>query len=368
MKYTPSPPAYTFDGETWEWNGNTKVWTKLTPGGSPPPARYLHAMVSYVRAGVDKILLVGGAGSIVGTDTTWEWDGGTASWTRFTPATTPSVRGSPGLAWDPDRRLVVMYGGYDYSAVAAPYDRNDLWTWDGATWSPVTVASAPPLRTSGLAFVYDVARRKLLLWGGRDSAFTPMADIWEWDATTGGWADRTPSRGFFPARESVAAYYDPVRGAPTMFAGAGNFWEALKQDAWEWQPGPTARSAFVWTVPWSAAGERTATFVDVEVIASAAGTASDTLYPASVVPGASILAWDHLSGKWLTLSSNAAPASPAPLEYPTADPLTVARILPGTALSATIAVAPKAFNQKGAALTTVKLDYLELAVRYRRTP
>jgi hypothetical protein len=369
MKYTPSPPAYTFDGETWEWNGNTRVWTKLAPATSPG-ARYLQAMVGYVRGGVNKILMVGGAGSLVGTDTTWEWDGAAGgSWSNRTPGTGPSVRGSPGLAWDADRGLVVMYGGYDYSAVSAPWDKNDLWTWNGSAWSPVTVASAPPLRTNAFGFVHDLARRKLLLWGGMDrSSYNPLADVWEWDAATGGWTERTPSRGVVPARESLAAYYDPVRGAPTMFGGGGNFWEPVKRDTWEWLPGVAARSAFVWTVPWSATGERRAAFVDVEVLASAAGTASDTAYPANVAAGASLLAWDHLSGSWLTLASNSASTSPASLDYPTADPVTVARIVPGTALSATLAVAPAAFNRKGTVLASVKLDYLELAVRYRRTP
>jgi hypothetical protein len=262
-----------------------------------------------------------------------------------------------------------MYGGYDYSAVSAPWDKNDLWTWNGSAWSPVTVASAPPLRTNAFGFVHDLARRKLLLWGGMDrSSYNPLADVWEWDAATGGWTERTPSRGVVPARESLAAYYDPVRGAPTMFGGGGNFWEPVKRDTWEWLPGVAARSAFVWTVPWSATGERRAAFVDVEVLASAAGTASDTAYPANVAAGASLLAWDHLSGSWLTLASNSASTSPASLDYPTADPVTVARIVPGTALSATLAVAPAAFNRKGTTLASVKLDYLELAVRYRRTP
>jgi hypothetical protein len=368
-KYTPSPPAYVFDGETWEWNGNARAWTKLAPSGAPG-ARSQHAMVSYVRGGANKLLLVGGAGSSIGSDTTWEWDGtGSGSWTNRTPAAGPTVRGSPGLAWDPDRGLVAMFGGYDFNATAAPYDRNDLWTWDGAGWTSVTVQAAPPRRTNAFGFVYDVARRKLLLWGGDDrGTYNPLADVWEWDATTGAWADRTPSRGVVPGRESLAAYYDPVRGAATMFGGGRNFWESAAQDAWEWLPGVASRSAFVWTVPWSATGERHATLVDVEIVASAAGRGNDAAYPANPAPGAALLAWDHLSGSWLALASNGAQTAPASLSYATADPTTVARILPGTALSATLAVTPLALNRKGTALTTVTLDSLELAVRYRRTP
>lgn len=372
VKYTPGPPASSaFDAETWEWNGS--AWTKLAPITlpAPPSARAYQAMVGYVRGGVNKILMVGGAGSVVGTDTTWEWDGAAVSWTNRTPATGPTVRGNPGLAWDSDRQLVAMYGGYDYTLMAPPYDDNDLWTWNGGTlsWTQVPVASPPPRRTNPFGFVYDLARRKLLLWGGMDrNTSNAMADVWEWDATAGTWASRTPSGGVFPARESFAATYDPVRGAPTMFGGGGNFWEAFKQDAWEWQPGVLARSAYVWTVPWSASGERSASFLGLDVTASAGGMGSNLSYPAAAVAGASVLGWDHLAGSWSTLAFNGAGVTPAALTYSTADPVSVSRFIPGTALSATFAVAPAALNRKGTALSQVTLDYLEVAVTYRRMP
>ena len=368
-KFTP-PSSSNFDAETWEWNGT--VWAKRTPATSPS-ARAYQALVTYVRGGVNKILMVGGAGAIVPTDTTWEWDGaanaGAGNWTNLTPGTGPSARGNPGLAWDGDRGLVAMYGGYDYGATSAPYQKNDLWTWNGAAWSKATVASAPPLRTNPFGFVYDASRRKLFLWGGMDpSTYNALPDSWEWDATAGTWASRTPSIGAIPARESFAAYWDPVRQMPTMFGGGGNFWEAMKQDAWEWQPGVQARSAFVWSVPWSASGEKGATFLGVDATASAAGMASDPSYPANPSPGAALLGWDHLGGSWRFLAQNAAGVTPGSFTYSTVDPTSVARILPGPALSAFVAVVPAAFNQKGTTLSEATLDYVEFAVTYRRTP
>ena len=256
--------------------------------------------------------------------------------------------------------------------MSPPYEKSDLWTWNGATltWTLVTPASPAPARTNAFGFVYDPARRKLVLWGGMEpNTYNPMADVWEWDATGAGtWNERTPSAGALPARESFAAYYDPVRGAPTMFGGGGNFWDAYKQDIWEWLPGTQARSAFVWTVPWTASGERSATFLALDVTASAAARGSDTAYPPSPVSGAALLGWDHLRGSWSALAFNSAGLTPATVGYTTADPVSVARILPSPSLSATIAVAPAALNQKGTALSRVALDYLELGVTYRRVP
>lgn len=365
IKVTP-PSTSGFDAETWEWNGT--AWGKRTPATSPP-ARAYQSLVTYARGGVNKILMVGGAGSMVGTDTTWEWDGaanaGAGNWTNLTPATGPSVRGNPGLAFDADRGLVAMYGGYDYGATSPPYQKNDLWTWDGAAWSSVSVPAAPPLRTNPFGFVYDSSRRKLFLWGGMDpSTYNALPDAWEWDATAGAWTSRTPSVGAIPARESFAAYWDPIRRMPTMFGGGGNFWEAMKQDAWEWQPGVQARSAFVWSVPWSASGEKSATFLGVDATASAAGMA----YAATPSPGATLLGWDHLGGSWRPLAQNAAGVAPASFTYSTVDPTSLARILPGPALSAFVAIAPAGFNQEGTTLSAATLDYVELAVTYRRTP
>jgi Galactose oxidase, central domain len=371
-RYTPGPPAsYNPDAETWEWNGVTGTWTKLTPATSPS-ARASQAMVTYVRGGVGKILMFGGVGSSfpAGNDTTWEWDGAIGNWSNptFSSGGIPDTRFNPGLAWDSDRQRVMMYGGYD-ALFGAPYNRNDLWEWSGTAWTTYTIANPPPLRTASFGFVYDLARRKLVLWGGEDpTSYNAMGDIWEWDATTTTWANRTPSSGVLPARYSLGAWYDPVRRAPTMFGGAGNFWEAFKQDTWEWQPGDQARPALVWTVPWGASGEKNARFLAVDVSASAAGLGSDTSYPAAVVSGASILGWDHLGGGWRTLASNASGGAPAPMTYGTVDPVDLARILPGTALYAAIAVVPVGLNQKGTALSHVKLDYLELVVTYRRGP
>jgi hypothetical protein len=332
-------------------------------------------MVGILDGGAPRILLFGGGSNTVDpiVGTTWEWDGtanaGAGNWINVTPAGGPSTREFPGLAWDSDRKLAVLYGGYDRAAATA---RNDLWTWTGNAWSPVAASSAPPLRQAGAGFVYDPARRKLLLWGGQDLAapyFHPRSDVWEWDAASGstGWIERTPSSGA-PARYGMAAYYAPVRRAALMVGGDGDLWDRVKGDAWEWKPGAGDRPAFVWTVPWSATGERSATVLGLEVTASAAGTGNDGGYPAGPVGGASVLGWDHVAGKWRTLAWNAATGAPATTTYATADGPSVAGIVAGAARPITIAVTPVASNGQGTSLARVTLDQLQLAVTYRRAP
>lgn len=356
------------DAETWEWNGS--AWSKRSPATSPS-ARFAHAMTSTVRGGAPRVLLFGGSpnnrAALVGT--TWEWDGtangGAGNWIDVSPAVGPSPRSLPGLAWDSHRQLAVLYGGAEGPGQNGPA-RGDLWTWDGSAWSSVTVPAAPPLRRSGNGCLYDSARRKLVIWGGVDAAdqYSTLSDTWEWDAAAG-WIERTPTVPS-PPRMGIGAFPDPEHGTLTMFGGA-KVGTAMSADAWEWRSGAADRPAFVWRVPWGAAGERRAALLAVEVTAAAVGAGNDTAYPAGAVSGADLLGWDHLAGRWTTLAWNAA-TSPAAMTYSTADPPTILRLVGGSAVPILIAVAPRGVNGQGTTLSRVTLDHLELAITYRRTP
>jgi hypothetical protein len=65
---------------------------------------------------------------------TWEWDGGTSRWTRLTGDTStvePDVRENGSMAWDPVAGRLVMFAGY-----ADGFYRSDVWEWTGTDWVP----------------------------------------------------------------------------------------------------------------------------------------------------------------------------------------------------------------------------------------
>jgi hypothetical protein len=108
----------------WSWDGTS--WTDLSERYPGPGARSHFGFA----VGADGLLLFGGAttGSTFGslTDDTWYLTDG--AWSQLGgPA--PSPRGSPALGYDPDRAVMVLYGGFeaDGSVLA------DTWEWDG-TW------------------------------------------------------------------------------------------------------------------------------------------------------------------------------------------------------------------------------------------
>ncbi|MCA3007544.1 MAG: hypothetical protein INH34_04130 [Phycisphaerales bacterium] len=167
--------------DTWVWNGAT--WTQRTPAVRPSPRRH-HGM-AYDRAR-QRVVLYGGVmdnGTILGD--TWEWNG--VTWNQVTPIASPPSRWGHSLAWDGNRNHVVAFGGtssgYPNSTV-----RNDTWSFNGTTWTPVTTAVLPPGRLQH-AMTYDESRQSVLLHGGLVGHVAPqnyaLNDTWE--LTASGW-------------------------------------------------------------------------------------------------------------------------------------------------------------------------------------
>lgn len=59
---------------------------------------------------------------------TWQWDGASSTWTKLSPTTSPSARQNGRLAYDPVAQRLVLFGGF------AGFFFSDLWSWTGTTW------------------------------------------------------------------------------------------------------------------------------------------------------------------------------------------------------------------------------------------
>jgi hypothetical protein len=104
---------------------------------------------------------------------TWTWSGTT--WTKLSPATSPTARDLHAMAYDGVRKKIVLFGGVVASGKSyVPV--NDTWTWDGASWSPGTGSSAPPGRWSH-AMAYDAAHGRMVMFGGEINS-TLYTDTW----------------------------------------------------------------------------------------------------------------------------------------------------------------------------------------------
>jgi hypothetical protein len=212
--------------QTWEWDG--EAWTQVDDAG-PQVAGNGYFAMTFDRAREVAILESGAAGSglpqapPVGT---WAWDG--LTWTQVADVG-PSQRVLPALAYDASRRRVVLFGGVD-TASNAPL--GDTWEWDGTAWEQVS-NMGPPGRTG---HVMSGTNGASLLFGGAlltaaPPGWQPLQDTWTWDGTY--WHQRQ-NMGPLP-RFYHALSWDRARRRGVLFGGVARVSGVVVylNDTWE---------------------------------------------------------------------------------------------------------------------------------------
>ncbi|NOT34768.1 MAG: T9SS type A sorting domain-containing protein [Candidatus Eisenbacteria bacterium] len=264
--------------------GLTAVASSSSAALLRPPARYS----SGVAFDSDRSVLVmfgGWAGSPLGD--TWEWDGST--W-RLAATTGPAARNAPALAYDSVRRKTVLFGG-DSPGVT----RGDTWEWDGAAWTQLAVSGPAPRTLHRLAFV--PSRGRVVLFGGM-SGPTRFGDVWEWTGTA--WLQITtegPARFLFGMAVEDSARLVVFGGNTRPASPPGN----ESGGTWKWTDG-------VWdSVPDSGPGRRDHVAI-----------AHDALRQRTVLYGGladSVLAdlWEFDGGHWTNVSFQ---GGPGPRAFP----------------------------------------------------
>jgi hypothetical protein len=211
-------------GDTWSWDGS--AWTQLAPGQAPP-ARTRHALV--YDAERQRVVLFGGAhGDDLSSGPladTWEWDGST--WTQAFPIHAPPARAGHTMAYDPERKRVLLYGGDDdKNTGTGAIHYGDLWAWDGTNWTMLPADVRPGSRY-GTSLTYDAAREEVVMFGG-ETQTGALADTWVWDGerwTQRGQASAPPPRG------RAAFAYDPATRSARLHGGSAT---GALRDTWEW--------------------------------------------------------------------------------------------------------------------------------------
>ncbi len=95
----------------------------------------------------------------------------------------PTGRILPGMAYDPEHKKIVLFGGDDLSGTLG-----DTWIYDCAsrTWSEAKPAVAPPPR-AGHAMVYLPQRKAILLAGGYTGGWSGLRDVWTYSVAENKW-------------------------------------------------------------------------------------------------------------------------------------------------------------------------------------
>lgn len=157
--------------QTWSWNG--EEWKLLSEGG---PASRGHFGFVYDPSH-EQILLYGGYASTV-SDEFWAWKDG--AWTEIDfPG--PGTLSHFGMTYDTASNALYIFGGATTGSTFSSFtDRT--WVLSGGQWRDLELNVSPSKRGSP-AMGYDPLRKRIVLYGGFDSS-TKFDDTWEWDGHT----------------------------------------------------------------------------------------------------------------------------------------------------------------------------------------
>ncbi|HEU4365894.1 MAG TPA: kelch repeat-containing protein [Candidatus Krumholzibacteria bacterium] len=109
--------------DIWALDLATDTWTELTPA-SMPAGRYFTALV--YDAANHRATVFGGQTTLAPVNEVWVFDLWSEAWTQLSPGgTPPSARWGSGGVYDGADDRMIVFGGFD-SAV-----RNDVWSLDG---------------------------------------------------------------------------------------------------------------------------------------------------------------------------------------------------------------------------------------------
>jgi hypothetical protein len=206
-----------FDGNYWTQAENTAVLGTSEPPGTPEP-RQFHAMATLG----DTVVLFGGMSGTEFLNDTWQWNTATREWSRV-PDVGPFARADHAMIHDGHK--VLMFGGITQDT---SLDReklqelDDTWLFDGAIWQPHLSGTRPEPR-NGHAMAYDPTRRIAVLFGGStisgldDRRAQALEDTWLWNVTA--WSPDSPGGRPPPASSQHAMAYDPSVGRVIMFGG-----------------------------------------------------------------------------------------------------------------------------------------------------
>ncbi|MBV8842534.1 MAG: hypothetical protein JO307_06965 [Bryobacterales bacterium] len=206
------------DTATWEWNGS--AWTALTTQTSPS-ARFTAMAYDNMH---NAIVLFGGSTANGAANDTYV-GGPPFNWTGLSPAMAPSPRAGHRMVYDSARSKVILFGGQDTQGNYL----NDIWEWDTAaqTWTNVTPTTGPlPSPRSYFGMAYDPVRAKVVIYGGgANDSVNSVGDTWEWDPAAKTWTQTAGSPIYAGLREASLAW-DPNTQQIIMFGGIP-YWQTL---------------------------------------------------------------------------------------------------------------------------------------------
>lgn len=172
----------------WDWNAQ---WQILTTTGSTPTARAEHTAV-YDEWNHKMIVFGGYTNSVVASTETYTLDFSVilASWTKLSPSgDIPPARYGHSAVWGQMLGVgqMIVFGGRDNSGELL----DDCWRLEWTNWHKIDVNGDKPCarwqHTAAWILGEPGEQGKMIIFGGEDGDGTPLDDVWVlWEPVPGG--------------------------------------------------------------------------------------------------------------------------------------------------------------------------------------
>ena len=204
------------------------AWNLVETNNSPSPRRS-HAMVYDPD---NKLVVVfGGYGNGSHLGDTWILNTTMNNWVEMHPSVAPSPRAATIMLYDPDQKQMILFGGFAFGHSIVS---NETWSYSYAsnTWTNLQPKNAPSERASyGMA--YDSTRKNMVLFGGfTESGY--FNDLWVYSPSDNIW-NETPVNGDAPSpRGAMGFVYDTINDNFILFGGFSE--KGFFNDTWIFDP------------------------------------------------------------------------------------------------------------------------------------
>lgn len=152
--------------DVWSLNCQTLIWQHLNPSGNLPPARYLHRAV--YDPNQNKMYIFGGLNNSTYYNDVWALDltSGNENWQQLFPSgDSPGERCGFFCDYSNEEKMIIGFG-WKYSSEYTYY--NDIWILhlNSLTWERIYPTTSAVEGRRGPCGAYDPNRRLIYIFGG----------------------------------------------------------------------------------------------------------------------------------------------------------------------------------------------------------